>query len=138
MDTIKRSVVKTIFFKIITTSVTSLLVGLGNAIKIHILMTIIYLLYELAWRKINWGVLAEGEVKTKFKPDPRALIFLYGFLFLTTCGLYVWGLTYLSDMLSRSVSTPLLYTIALGGVLSAVICYYTLKILLTQIKKQLL
>lgn len=55
MDTVKRSIVKTIFFKIVTTSVTACITGLGKALIIHLLMTIIYLIYELVWRKIKWG-----------------------------------------------------------------------------------
>ena len=54
-DTTKRSVVKTLFFKIITTAVTAMITGLGNALFIHALMTIIYLVYERVWNRIDWG-----------------------------------------------------------------------------------
>lgn len=54
-DTTKRSIVKTIFFKIVTTSVTAMITGLGNALIIHALMTIIYLVYERVWNRIDWG-----------------------------------------------------------------------------------
>jgi hypothetical protein len=46
MDTMLRSIVKTIGFKICTTTTTALIVGLKSAIFIHILMTIIYIIYE--------------------------------------------------------------------------------------------
>jgi hypothetical protein len=57
-ETNKRSIVKTIVFKIITTSVTAMITGLGNALFIHALMTIIYLLHEWGWNKVNWGRIA--------------------------------------------------------------------------------
>lgn len=49
-----RTIVKTIIFKILTTGATACLVGIGGAIKIHILMTVIYLVYERVWNKIDW------------------------------------------------------------------------------------
>jgi uncharacterized membrane protein len=54
-DKVVRTVVKTIFFKIITTSATALIVGIKGAILIHLIMTAIYLVYERVWNKINWG-----------------------------------------------------------------------------------
>lgn len=54
MESKKRTIVKTIGFKIITTSVTALITGLGSALFIHALMTIIYLVYERVWNKIDW------------------------------------------------------------------------------------
>lgn len=55
MDTAKRSIVKTICFKIITTSVTAMFTGIKGAIVIHAIMTVIYLVYERVWNKITWG-----------------------------------------------------------------------------------
>lgn len=54
-DTMKRSIVKTFFFKLVTTSITAMITGLGNAIVIHVAMTIIYIIYERIWNRINWG-----------------------------------------------------------------------------------
>lgn len=55
MESTKRSIVKTIIFKIITTSVTALLTSFGKAIIIHLIMTVIYLVYERVWNRIQWG-----------------------------------------------------------------------------------
>lgn len=54
-DSWQRTLIKTVFFKIATTGTTALMVGLSGAIKIHILMTIIYLVYERIWNRIKWG-----------------------------------------------------------------------------------
>jgi uncharacterized membrane protein len=56
-DTIKRSIIKTLFFKIVTTSVTALFTGVGTAIVLHLILTVFYLVYERVWNKIKWGKL---------------------------------------------------------------------------------
>jgi uncharacterized membrane protein len=54
-DTVKRSIIKTIIFKILTTSITAIFIGVGNAIMLHVLLTFVYLIHERIWNKINWG-----------------------------------------------------------------------------------
>lgn len=54
-DTVKRSVVKTIFFKLVTTSTTTLFMGVGDAILLHAILTAFYLVYERVWNRIKWG-----------------------------------------------------------------------------------
>ena len=54
-DTIWRSVVKTFFFKVITTSITACFTGIGKAVTIHVILTLVYLIYERVWNRINWG-----------------------------------------------------------------------------------
>lgn len=54
METHKRTVVKTITFKFLTTSITAFFIGIGNAIALHILLTVVYWLHERAWSKIEW------------------------------------------------------------------------------------
>lgn len=54
-DSKLRTCIKTIGFKILTTGATWLITGsLGSAIKIHIVMTIIYIVYERIWNHIKW------------------------------------------------------------------------------------
>lgn len=56
MDTKKRTFVKTLFFKIGTTSITALYFGdVSGAIKLHIILTLFYIIYERIWCKIKWG-----------------------------------------------------------------------------------
>lgn len=50
-----RTIVKTIVFKLFTTGITAIFTGLGGAIKIHIILTVFYLIYERIWCNINWG-----------------------------------------------------------------------------------
>ena len=54
-DSVKRTVVKTISFKIFTTLVTAMIVGIKGAIFIHILMTAIFVVHERVWNRIKWG-----------------------------------------------------------------------------------
>ena len=54
-DTVLRSIVKTFFFKVVTTSVTACFTGIGKAITIHLILTAVYLIYERIWNRINWG-----------------------------------------------------------------------------------
>lgn len=54
-ETTIRSIVKTVIFKIITTSITALFTGISGAILIHTILTVVYLLYERVWNKIAWG-----------------------------------------------------------------------------------
>lgn len=56
-DTVKRSIVKTLFFKIVTTSVTAFFTGIGTAILLHTILTAFYLLYERFWNRVKWGKL---------------------------------------------------------------------------------
>lgn len=61
-DTILRSVVKTFFFKVITTAITAYFTGVGAAIGIHLILTLVYLIYERVWNKIQWGrITSDGE-----------------------------------------------------------------------------
>lgn len=56
METNTRSIVKTIFFKLITTSITAIYMGsIGQAVLLHIVLTFVYLGYERIWNKISWG-----------------------------------------------------------------------------------
>jgi uncharacterized membrane protein len=54
-DTMKRTIVKTLSFKIITTTTTALIIGIKGAIIIHILMTLIFIFHERLWNRIKWG-----------------------------------------------------------------------------------
>jgi uncharacterized membrane protein len=54
-DSIKRSIVKTLFFKIVTTTITAFFTGIGTAILLHTILTIFYLLYERFWNRLSWG-----------------------------------------------------------------------------------
>lgn len=54
-DTILRSIVKTIIFKLITTSIIAYFTGIGKAIGIHLILTAVYLIYERVWCNIKWG-----------------------------------------------------------------------------------
>lgn len=54
-DTLKRTVIKTIVFKILTTSITAIFTGISGAILIHAILTLVYFLHEFLWNRISWG-----------------------------------------------------------------------------------
>ena len=54
-DSVKRFIIKTILFKLITTSITALFTGVKGAILIHLILTVVYLVYERVWNKVSWG-----------------------------------------------------------------------------------
>ena len=58
-DTVTRSIVKTFFFKVVTTGVTAFITGLGTALLLHAGLTLFYLIYERVWNQIKWGKLKE-------------------------------------------------------------------------------
>jgi uncharacterized membrane protein len=56
-DSMFRTIIKTIFFKVLTTGATVLYtgMGIGKAIALHLILMGIYLLYERVWVNIKWG-----------------------------------------------------------------------------------
>jgi uncharacterized membrane protein len=55
MESHKRTVIKSVTWRIVATLVTAYFTGLSGAIIINIWMTIAYYLHERAWVKIKWG-----------------------------------------------------------------------------------
>ena len=57
-ETHKRTVARTISYRIIAMLITALWTGLGNAVIIHIVLAIVHYVMERMWLKINWGRIA--------------------------------------------------------------------------------
>jgi len=55
METKKRTVVRTISYRIIALLVTAIWTGLSDAVLIHIILTAIHYGMERIWLKIKWG-----------------------------------------------------------------------------------
>ena len=62
-DTVIRTIIKTLFFKVLTTTATVLItgMGIGKAISLHIILTLIYLGYERIWNVVKWGKESEKQ-----------------------------------------------------------------------------
>jgi uncharacterized membrane protein len=58
MESHKRTIVRTISYRIIAMLITALWTGLGNAVIIHIVLAIVHYVMERVWLKINWGRIA--------------------------------------------------------------------------------
>jgi len=59
MENKKRTIVRTLTYRIIALLITAIWTGLGNAILIHIILTLIHYILERIWLKIKWGRLNE-------------------------------------------------------------------------------
>lgn len=51
----KRTVVRTISYRIIALLITAIWTGLSNAVVIHIILTAVHYALERIWLKIKWG-----------------------------------------------------------------------------------
>ena len=55
IETHKRTIVRTICWRIIATAITAIWTGLSGAIVINIVLTMLHYAHERIWLKINWG-----------------------------------------------------------------------------------
>jgi uncharacterized membrane protein len=62
METRKRTLARAISYRIIATSITALITGLGTAIVIHIILTFIHYVMERVWLKIKWGIIDNPKI----------------------------------------------------------------------------
>ena len=51
----KRTIVKSITWRIVATLVTAAYTGLSGAIIINLWMTLAYYIHERSWLKLSWG-----------------------------------------------------------------------------------
>ena len=54
-ETHKRTLVRTITYRITALLITAMWTGLGDAVIIHIILTLVHYIFERVWLKINWG-----------------------------------------------------------------------------------
>jgi len=55
METRKRTLVRTLSYRLTALLITALWTGLGEAVAIHIVLAILQYTLERAWLKIKWG-----------------------------------------------------------------------------------
>ena len=55
VETHTRTVVRTLSYRIIALLITALWTGLGNAVAIHFVLSILQYMIERIWLKIKWG-----------------------------------------------------------------------------------
>ena len=55
METKKRTIVRTISYRVVALLITAIWTGLNNAIVIHIILTAIHYIMERIWLGIKWG-----------------------------------------------------------------------------------
>jgi uncharacterized membrane protein len=51
----KRTIVRTISYRIIALLITAIWTGLSDAVVIHIILTLVHYAMERVWLKIKWG-----------------------------------------------------------------------------------
>lgn len=55
MELQKRTIVRTVSYRIIALLITAIWTGLGDALIIHIILTVVHYIMERSWLKIKWG-----------------------------------------------------------------------------------
>lgn len=55
METHKRTIARTICWRVVATILTIPFTGVSTAIAIHLLLTVAHYFHERIWLKINWG-----------------------------------------------------------------------------------
>jgi uncharacterized membrane protein len=56
-ETHTRTIVRAVSYRIVALFATALMVGLQEAIAIHIVLTIIYYICERLWLRTSWGLI---------------------------------------------------------------------------------
>jgi uncharacterized membrane protein len=51
----KRTIARTVCWRIIATIITIPITGLSTAILVHVVLTVAHYFYERIWLKIKWG-----------------------------------------------------------------------------------
>ena len=59
MEAHKRTLARTISYRVIATGITALFTGVGTAILLHIILTAVHYVLERLWLKIKWGRIDE-------------------------------------------------------------------------------
>jgi uncharacterized membrane protein len=54
-ETHKRTLLRALSYRILALLITALWTGLGTAVLIHIILTVIHYVHERVWLKIHWG-----------------------------------------------------------------------------------
>lgn len=54
-ETHKRTIIRTLGYRILALLITALWTGLGDAVLIHIVLAAMHYLYERVWLRIEWG-----------------------------------------------------------------------------------
>jgi uncharacterized membrane protein len=57
MESKKRTLARTVSYRIVATLVTAVFTGIETAIFIHVLLTLVHYIMERLWLKVNWGKL---------------------------------------------------------------------------------
>jgi len=55
METHKRTLARTISYRITALLITAIWTGLSDAILIHLILTAVHYLFERIWLRISWG-----------------------------------------------------------------------------------
>lgn len=54
-ETHKRTLARAITYRVVATAITALFTGIGKAIALHIILTIVHYAMERVWLRIKWG-----------------------------------------------------------------------------------
>ena len=55
IETKRRTLVRTLSFRVVALLITALWTGLSDAVAIHIVLAAVHYIMERLWLRINWG-----------------------------------------------------------------------------------
>ncbi len=57
METHKRTMARAISYRLVALIATAFMIGLKEAISIHIVLTVLYYICERIWLQVSWGLI---------------------------------------------------------------------------------
>lgn len=57
----KRTLARAISYRVVATLITAMFTGIGAAIALHVILTLVHYVMERLWLKVNWGKI-DGNV----------------------------------------------------------------------------
>jgi uncharacterized membrane protein len=55
-ETHVRTLTRAIIYRVLATIITAFFTGIGTAIMLHIILTVLFYIHERLWLKIQWGL----------------------------------------------------------------------------------
>lgn len=61
METHTRTIARAISYRLVALIATALMVGIKEAVFIHIVLTVIYYICERLWLRVSWGLIPSNK-----------------------------------------------------------------------------
>lgn len=61
METHKRTIARAVSYRLTALLATALMIGIKEAVYIHLVLTVIYYICERLWLRVSWGIVPKQE-----------------------------------------------------------------------------